>query len=87
MLEQDIREKFETWAEKQGHNLTRHPSNNDFYYIRDVSSLWVCFSTAYMMGRSDENAYFKDLLDDEDEVSPVATAQAVLIERTVAFDE
>jgi len=87
MLEQDIREKFETWAEKQGHNLTRHPSNNDFYYIRDVSSLWVCFSTAYMMGRSDENAYFKDLLDDEDEVPPVATAQAVLIERTVALDE
>lgn len=87
MLEQDIREKFEMWASKQGHNLTRHPNNEDFYYNRDVSSLWVCFYTAYMMGHSDENLYFKDLLDDDDDVPPLATAQAVLIERTVSLDE
>ena len=87
ILDSDIREKFEMWASKQGHNLTRHPNNEDFYYNRDVSSLWVCFSTAYMMGRSDENLYFKDLLDDDDDVPPMATAQAVLIERTVNLDE
>jgi|GEM_PF-2568836 len=86
MTEQDIREKFETWAAKQGHNLTRHPNNEDFYYNRDVSALWVCFSTAYMIGRSDENAFLKDLLDLnwEDEIPP---AQVALIERTTELDD
>jgi len=86
MTEQDIREKFETWAAKQGHNLTRHPNNEDFYYNRDVSALWVCFSTAYMIGRSDENDFLKDLLDLnwEDEIPP---AQVALIERTTELDD
>jgi len=86
MTEQDIREKFETWAAKQGHNLTRHPNNEDFYYNRDVSALWVCFSTAYMIGRSDENDFLKDLLDLnwEDEIPP---AQVALIVRTTELDD
>lgn len=86
ILENDVREKFETWAEKQGHNLTRHPNNEDFYYNRDVSALWVCFSTAYMIGRSDENDFLKDLLDLnwEDEIPP---AQVALIERTTELDD
>jgi hypothetical protein len=87
ILENDIREKFESWAAKQGHNLTRHPNNEDFYYNRDVSSLWVCFSTAYMMGQEDNSNFIKDLLDMELEDFSIPTAQTVLIERTVALDE
>ena len=86
ILDSDIREKFEMWASKQGHNLTRHPNNEDFYYNRDVSSLWVCFTTAYMMGRNDENAFLKDLLDLDWEDKNVS-AQKALIERTVSLDD
>ena len=83
MIEQDIREKFETWAAKQGYNLVRHPNNNDFYFNRDVSALWVCFSTAYVMGRNDENETIKDLIDAEWDETP----QAALIERTIDVDD
>ena len=87
ILENDIRTKFETWAAKQGHNLTRHPNNEDFYYNRDVSSLWVCFSTAYMMGQEDNSNFIKDLLDMELEDSSIPIAQTVLIERIINLDE
>jgi len=86
MTEQDIREKFESWAVKQGHNLARHPNNEDFYYNRDVSSLWVCFTTAYMIGRSDENAFLKDLLDLDWEEKTIS-AQEALIERVTELDD
>lgn len=86
MTEQDIREKFESWAAKQGHSLIRHPNNDDFYYNRDVSALWVCFTTAYIMGRNDENAFLKDLLDLDWEDKNIS-AQKALIERTVSLDD
>jgi hypothetical protein len=83
MIEEVVREKFETWALKQGYNLTRHPNNSDFYYIRDVSALWVCFTTAYAMGRVDENESIKELIDTDWDDS----ATEAIIERTTDLDD
>lgn len=86
--ESDVRKKFEAWAVSQGHNLTRHPNNSDFYYARDVSMLWVCYLTAYNLGRLDENS---SLFDGETGVSNAqeasTTMQTALIERTIGQDD
>ena len=90
ILEQDVREKFEAWSLKQNHNLTRHPTNNDFYYNRDVSMLWVCFYEAYSLGRLDENATLTDMLEDAFDDAPETELPAVaniLYERSESLDE
>lgn len=90
ILEQDVRDKFEAWALQQNHNLTRHPTNNDFYYNRDVSMLWVCYAEAYATGRMDENASIQDMLeeafDDAPETELPEVAQ-ILFERNEGLDE
>ena len=88
--EQDVREKFEAWASKQHHNLTRHPTNSDFYYNRDVSMLWVCFYEGYSIGRLDENANVTDILKkafDEEETSDLPEVAQIMSERNESFDE
>ena len=86
ILEEDIREKFETWATENGQNLTRHPNNNDFYFNKEVSMMWVCYAMAYAQGRSDENASVMDLLEKNIEVELPVETQA-LIERAVELDD
>lgn len=87
-LEEQIRAKFEKWAAEQGHNLTRHPTNNDFYYNRDVSMLWVCYAEAYAQGRMDENFTIQDMLADAFSESETMSAETqALYERTVAQDD
>jgi hypothetical protein len=81
VLISDLRDKFEKWAIENGHNLTRHPNDNDFYFNRDVSMLWVCFSTGYVMGTEDQVASFTDELE---RLTP--TAQEILIERALEDD-
>lgn len=90
ITEEKIRAKFEVWASKQNHNLTRHPTNNDFYYNRDVSMLWVCYAEAYATGRMDENESIQDLLeaafDDAPETKLPEVAQ-ILFERSEELGE
>lgn len=63
-----VRKKFEAWATEQGHSLVRHPNNDEFYYNRDVSALWVCFSTAYKLGHDEAEENLVNLIyGDKDE--------------------
>jgi hypothetical protein len=88
ILEQTIREKFEKWADEQGHNLTRHPTNNDFYYSREVSMLWVCYAEAYAQGRMDENFTIQDMLADAFSESETISAETqAILERTTELDD
>ena len=90
ITEFEIRNKFEKWANELGHSLVRHPSNEDFYYAREVSSLWVCFLTAYNLAIKDASESFQDLLDleweaadEEQQISP----HAALIQFHSELDE
>ena len=47
MDEENIRIRFESWATSDGLNLARHPLNNDYYYINEVTKLWLCWLAAY----------------------------------------
>lgn len=84
---EDVREKFEFWAKEQGFNLTRHPNDDDFYYHRDVSMLWVCFNHAYALGSEDQMDSLTDELTsmfDDDE--PI-TEQIAFIEKMTNLDD
>lgn len=86
ILEEDIREKFETWANENGQNLTRHPNDNEFYFNKEVSMMWVCYAMAYAQGRSDENASVMDMLEKNIDVELPIETQA-LLERTAELDD
>jgi len=59
----DVREKFEKWATEQNYSLTRHPHDNEYYYSREVSMLWVAFSIGYAKGRIEENSNIQNILN------------------------
>ena len=87
ILEEDIRAKFETWATENGQNLTRHPNNNDFYFNKEVSMMWVCYAMAYGQGRLDENASMMDMLEQSIPTPELSVETEALIERIVELDE
>ena len=63
MTENNVREKFENWANEQNYSLTRHPHDNEYYYSREVSMLWVAFSTGYVKGQIEENSKIQNILN------------------------
>lgn len=76
---EQVRDKFEAWAIEHGFNLTRHPNDNDFYFNKEVSMLFVCFATGYTYGSEDQMNSFADELKE----TFMPTAQEVLIERAL----
>ena len=79
---EQVRNKFEAWAIEHGFNLTRHPNDNDFYFNREVSMLFVCFATGYTYGSEDQMNSFANELKE----AFMPTAQEVLIERALDDD-
>lgn len=58
MLDNEVREKFEEWAKVNGHNLTRHPINPEYYYNKEVSMYWCAFLAGYADGMKKSSEYF-----------------------------
>jgi hypothetical protein len=77
-----VRKHFEAWASTNHLTLTRHPIDNDFYYNKDVSMLWVCFAEGFAVGCDDQlNTIQKEFTE-----YALPTAQEVLIERALEDD-
>lgn len=83
----EVRDKFESWASEHGLNLTRHPNDNDFYFNKEVSMLFVCFSSGYALGCEDQMDSFTDELTEilDDYEPPIE--QVALLERLVDLDD
>lgn len=74
-----VRIRFEAWAKTNHLTLTRHPNDNDFYYNKDVSMLWVCFAEGFAIGSEDQ----LNKIQKEFTKYVLPTAQEVLIERAL----
>lgn len=77
-----VRKYFEAWAKINHLTLTRHPNDNDFYYNKDVSMLWVCFAEGFAIGSDDQLSRIQK----EFTKYALPTAQEVLIERALEDD-
>jgi hypothetical protein len=79
-LFEQVRDKFESWATEHGFNLTRHPNDNDFYFNKEVSMLFVCFADGFALGCNTQMDRIEKEFNSWSEATP---AQVALIERAL----